>query len=157
MNALTKRLFMMLVKWIPLYKLRATLMRLSGYSLGRDVYIGQDLLVIDEPSDRGMIRIGDRVAISPRVTLVTSSRPNFSRIEPFVPVLHSPINIENDAWLGTGVIVLPGTKIGEGAVVAANSVVTKNVEPYTIVGGSPAEFIREVHVPWKAKMENLEP
>jgi maltose O-acetyltransferase len=124
------------------------MLRYSGYSVGRDVYIGEDLLIIDEPSDWGMVNIGNRVAISPRVTLVVSSRPNDSRIAPYVPVCHSPITIEDDAWLGTGTVVLPGIKIGEGAVIAANSVVTKNVDSYTIVGGSPAEFIRQVHVPW---------
>jgi acetyltransferase-like isoleucine patch superfamily enzyme len=56
----------------------------------------------------------------------------------------SPIVIENKVWLGFNVIVLKGVSIGEGAVVAAGSVVTKNVPPYTIVGGNPARIIREL-------------
>ena len=110
--------------------------------------MGEDLIIVDEPSDRGMVTIGYRVAISPRVTLVVSSRPNFSRIAPYVPVRNGPITIENDVWLGTGVVVLPNVSIGEGAVVGANSVVSKDVRPYTIVGGSPARLISEVSVPW---------
>ncbi|NLS00622.1 acetyltransferase [Rhizobium sp. P38BS-XIX] len=51
--------------------------------------------------------------------------------------------IGNDVWIGHGVIVLPGVRVGDGAVLAAGAVVTKNVEPYTIVGGVPAKFIRE--------------
>ncbi|MFS8049728.1 DapH/DapD/GlmU-related protein [Rhizobium sp. BR 314] len=51
--------------------------------------------------------------------------------------------IGNDVWIGHGVIVLPGVTVGDGAVLAAGAVVTKNVEPYTIVGGVPAKFIRE--------------
>ena len=51
--------------------------------------------------------------------------------------------IGNDVWIGHGVIVLPGVKVGDGAVLAAGAVVTKDVEPYTIVGGIPAKFIRE--------------
>lgn len=53
-----------------------------------------------------------------------------------------PIRIENKAWIGFNAIILKGVTIGEGAIVAAGSVVTKDVEPYTIVGGNPAVFIR---------------
>ena len=143
-----KKIFKLLVKHIPLYQLRSTLLRLGGYIVGREVYIGEDLIIIDEPTDRAMISIGDRVAISPRVTLVVSSRPNFSRIASYAPIRHGPITIKNDAWLGTGVVVLPNVTIGEGAIVGANSLVTKNVEPYTIVIGSPAKLIGEISVPW---------
>jgi acetyltransferase-like isoleucine patch superfamily enzyme len=54
-------------------------------------------------------------------------------------------------------VVLPGIKIGEGAVVGANSVVTKDVRPYTIVGGSPARVIREVCVPWNEEIKDRAP
>lgn len=50
--------------------------------------------------------------------------------------------IGNDVWIGHGVIVLPGLKVGDGAVLAAGAVVTKDVPPYTIVGGVPAKVIR---------------
>jgi len=153
MRAVIKKVLKLLVKQMPMYQLRSAMLRLCGYRIGKDVYIGEDLIIIDEPSDRGMVSIGDRVAISPRVTLVVSSRPNFSRIAPYVPVKHGPIIIENDVWLGTGVVVLPNITIGEGAVVGANSVVTRDVRPYTIVGGSPARLIREVSVPWIEEME----
>lgn len=149
MRGILKKVLKLLAKYMPVYQLRAALLRLCGYAVGRDVYIGEDLIIVDEQADRRMVSIGDRVAISPRVTLVVSSRPNHSRIAPYVPVKHGPIAIEDDAWLGTGTVILPETRIGEGAVVAANSVVTRDVEPYTIVGGSPARFIREVDVPWK--------
>ncbi|OEC98140.1 MULTISPECIES: acetyltransferase [unclassified Rhizobium] len=51
--------------------------------------------------------------------------------------------IGNDVWIGHGVIVLPGVKVGHGAVLAAGAVVSKDVQPYTVVGGIPAKFIRE--------------
>ena len=50
--------------------------------------------------------------------------------------------IENDVWIGYGVTILNGVKIGNGAIIAANAVVTKDVLPYTIVAGNPARFIR---------------
>jgi acetyltransferase-like isoleucine patch superfamily enzyme len=97
MRAIIKRMLKLLVRQMPMYQLRAAMLRWCGYALGKDVFIGEDLLIVDEPSDRGMVSIGDRVAISPRVTLVVSSRPDFSRIAPYVPVKHGPITIENDA------------------------------------------------------------
>lgn len=56
----------------------------------------------------------------------------------------SPINIGNDCWIGPRVIILKGVEIGEGAIIAAGSVVTKNVEPYTLVGGVPAKPIKKL-------------
>jgi acetyltransferase-like isoleucine patch superfamily enzyme len=50
--------------------------------------------------------------------------------------------IEDDVWVGHGSIIMAGTKIGRGAIIAAGAVVTKDVEPYAIVGGCPAKFIR---------------
>ena len=51
--------------------------------------------------------------------------------------------IENDVWLGHNVTIMPGIKIGDGAIIAANATVTKHVEPYSVVGGNPAALIRK--------------
>ncbi len=51
--------------------------------------------------------------------------------------------IGNDVWIGNSATIMPGIQIGDGAIIATNSVVTKNVEPYTIVGGNPAVLIRK--------------
>lgn len=53
------------------------------------------------------------------------------------------IVIGNDVWLGRECVIMPGVKIGDGAIVAAYSVVTKDVEPYSVVGGNPAHFIKK--------------
>jgi len=95
MRAIMKRVLKLLVKHMPMYQLRSAMLRLCGYAAGKDVYVGEDLIIIDEPSDWGMVSIGDRVAISPRVTLVVSSRPSFSRVAPCVPVKHGQIVIES--------------------------------------------------------------
>jgi galactoside O-acetyltransferase len=145
---LKRRILKFLAMWMPPYKLRAIMLRWCGYHIGKDVVIRLGLIIIDEPSDRGMVTIGDRVGIAPRVTLVVSSWPTMSRIRPYAPTRHGPVAIENDAWIGTGVVILPGVTIGEGAIVGANSVVLKDVKPYTIVGGVPARFIRNLSVPW---------
>jgi len=54
-----------------------------------------------------------------------------------------PIYIGSNAWIASHAIILPGVTIGEGAVVAAGAVVTKDVEPWTVVGGNPAKFIKK--------------
>lgn len=51
--------------------------------------------------------------------------------------------IGNDVWIGQNAVIMPGVKIADGAIIAANSIVTKNVEPYAIVGGNPARFIKK--------------
>ena len=53
------------------------------------------------------------------------------------------IVIGNDVWIGRESIIMPGGKIGDGAIIAAYSVVTKDVEPYSVVGGNPARFIKK--------------
>jgi acetyltransferase-like isoleucine patch superfamily enzyme len=126
---------------------RIELLRLCGFRIGRDVYIADDLLIVEELAERGNIFIGDRVSIAPRVTLVTSSHPNQSLIRPFAPVSKGPIIIEDDAWLGAGCIVLPGVRIGRGAVVGAHSVVHQDVPSLHVVAGQPARTVRELTPP----------
>lgn len=62
------------------------------------------------------------------------------------PETGQPITIGEDCWLGGNVIVLPGVTIGNGATVGAGSVVTKDVEPYTVVVGNPAREIKKIEV-----------
>lgn len=87
---------------------------------------------------RGGITIGNSVSVSQGVMIMTGTRevnsPNFQ-------VRYSPITIGNHVWVGCGAIILQGVSIGDGAVIAAGSVVSKDVEPYTIVGGIPAKPI----------------
>jgi len=61
--------------------------------------------------------------------------------------------IGNDVWIGTNVTVLPGIKIGDGAIIAANATVTRDVEPYSIVGGNPIKLIKMRFS--KAKIQEL--
>ncbi len=147
MKAFVKMLLKYLARGAPSYQIRVALLRHCGYLIGKDVYIGEDFIIIDRPSDRGTVCIGDRAAISPRVTLVVGSEPNFSLIRPYAPVKYGSIVIGHDAWIGTGAVIMPNVTIGQGVVVGANAVVTRNAEPYTIVGGVPARVIRTMPVP----------
>ncbi len=93
---------------------------------------------------KGSIRIGDNVQLAPRCALYPYQHSFASREAPIVrqPVTtRGDIVIEDDAWLGVGVIVLDGVTIGRGAVVGAGAVVTESVPPYAIVVGVPARVI----------------
>lgn len=63
------------------------------------------------------------------------------------PTTNGDVVIGNDVWIGNNVTIMSGVKIGDGAVIACNSHVVKDVEPYTIVGGNPARFIRHRFTP----------
>jgi acetyltransferase-like isoleucine patch superfamily enzyme len=60
------------------------------------------------------------------------------------PEFGAPISIGDDTWIGGAVVICPGVKIGNNSVIGAGSVVTKNVEAYTVVAGSPAKVIRRL-------------
>ena len=144
-----KRLLKYIAKSIPGYLIRRQLFRMAGYKIGNDVFIGEDLIIKDELEDRGSVIIGNRVAIADRVTLVTVSYPNASIIRSLIDETHGHIEIKDDAWLCSGCIILPNVRIGKGAVIAAGSVVTKDVPDFTVVGGVPATKIQKLEIEGK--------
>ena len=119
----------------------ATLLGLRLYTRG-NLTIG-DHSVIDRDcvlDARGGITIGNNVNLAPEVMILTAYHDpddeNFKGIT-------KAVTIEDYAWTATRSLILPGVTIGRSAVVGAGSVVTKDVEPGTIVGGNPARLIRE--------------
>jgi putative colanic acid biosynthesis acetyltransferase WcaF len=66
-------------------------------------------------------------------------------------LIHKPIRVERGSWVFAGAFIAMGVVVGEGSIVAARSVVTKSVEPFSIVGGNPAKFIKERKVDWIPK------
>lgn len=110
----------------------------ENVTIGAGVFINTDLRL----GANGRIVIGDKVAIGPRVSLETSSHGLIFRPGEGRGTTRAPIVIEDEVWLGAGVIVTPGVTIGRGAVVAAGAVVVTNVEPMTLYGGVPARLIR---------------
>ena len=135
---------------------RIALLRLFGAKIGKHCAIRNstkiwqpwnlelgDLVAISEECDIytvDKIKIGDRTTISKGAFLCCAGHDTTSVI---MELTYSPITIGHDAWVASRAIVLPGVKIGDGAVVAAGAVVTKDVEPWTVVGGNPARFIKK--------------
>ena len=106
--------------------------------IGAGVFVNTDLRI----GANGRITIGDRVAIGPRVSLETSSHGLVYRPGEGRGTSRAPIVVEDEVWIGAGVIVTPGVKIGRGAVVAAGAVVTTDIEPMSLYGGVPARRLR---------------
>ncbi len=99
--------------------------------LGERVFVGQGCSFLD----LGGITIEDRTMISPRVTLVTEGHP-VELAERYDVVTVAPIVIEADVWIGAAATILPGVRIGHGAVVGAGAVVAKDVPPLSVVTGA---------------------
>ena len=110
----------------------------KNITFGKNIYINSGCHF----QDQGGITIGDNCLIGHNTVLATINHklePQYKR-----QLYYAPIKICNNVWIGSNSTILQGVTIGEWAVVAAGAVVTKDVEPYTIVGGVPAKFIKKV-------------
>lgn len=106
----------------------------AGISIGEYTSVGHRCVL----DGRNGLFIGASVNISTEVMIWSMQHDTRS---PEFAAVGGPVHVHDYAWLSTRSIILPGVTVGEGAVVAAGAVVTKNVEPYTIVGGIPAKAI----------------
>jgi acetyltransferase-like isoleucine patch superfamily enzyme len=142
------------VSYIPILFIRKGYYKIFGISIGKKTVINMNQYIMIPGKiaignnshinrgclldGRGGLIIGNSVSISHYVSIVTGSH---DVNDPCFGGIFLPIAIENYVWIGVNATILQGVRIGEGAVVAAGSVVTKDVEPYTIVGGIPAHKI----------------
>lgn len=86
------------------------------------------------------IKIGSQTTVSREAFLCCASHDISSHV---MELTYAPITIGRDAWISARAIVLPGRRVGDGAVVAAGAVVTKDVEPWMVVAGNPAKVIKK--------------
>jgi len=92
----------------------------------------------------GGIDIGDNVLIGSHVTISSGKHPIDDKLTAIYhrKIIPAKITIEDDVWIGSGCVILPGVTIARGTVVGANSTVTKNTNPYSVIYGSPAKESR---------------
>lgn len=111
---------------------------------GRNIHIGKNVFINSgcRFQDQGGIHIGDDVLIGHNAVIATLNHDQ--SVEHRGNLYPSKVTIEDKVWLGANVTILPGVTIGYGAIVAAGSVVTKDVPAMTIVGGTPAKVIKEI-------------
>lgn len=125
--------------------------RIDVVSIGRGTYGG--IYVLAHSRDSGL-KIGSYCSIAPKVVFMIGAEHPLHQLSTFPFKVHykgvpyealsrGDIIIDDDVWIGYGAQILSGVHIGQGAVIAAGAVVNKDVEPYTIVGGVPAGFIRK--------------
>lgn len=110
--------------------------RANKIKIGQNVFINHSLITVA----LGGITIDDNVQIAPGVTMLTANHD----IEHMNILKTAPITIKEGAWVGARAILLPGVTISEHAIVGAGAVVTKDVEPYSVVGGNPAKLIKKI-------------
>lgn len=123
--------------------------RPSGYwsrEIGEGIKIGNNSSIgaYSYIGCAGYIQIGDDVMIGPRISLLAENHVYNDTNRPISEqgVVRKGIEIQNGVWIGANVSVLDGVTIGAGSVVAAGAVVTKDIKPYTVVGGVPAKVIK---------------
>lgn len=126
----------------------------SNYKIGRYTYGKPNILSWD---DKTKLEIGSFCSIAKDVTIILGGEhridwittypfnKQFDKAQGFIghPTTKGNIVIKNDVWIGYGATILSGVTIGNGAVIGAKSVVSKSVEPYTIVGGNPQRVLRK--------------
>lgn len=118
------------------------LLGMKNISIGNGSFVGKGCRLV---AYNEKILIGKNVLIAANTIILTRTH-NFK--DNNTPINkqgynNKPVNIGNDVWIGVNCVILCGVTIGEGAIIAANSVVNRDVEPYTIVGGSPARLIKK--------------
>jgi maltose O-acetyltransferase len=116
--------------------------RVEKLSVGEHSFVGRAELALHD-----RISIGRCVCVNDGAKLLTASH---DAMDPGWRTLSSPIVVEDYAWIATNAIVLPGVSIGRGAIVGAGAVVAKDVLPFTIVVGNPAQALE------RARVENLD-
>lgn len=140
---------------IPSRHIRKWFYQILGAEIGKNTVICRraDLLYPKGLVLKDNVAIGWFVHMDARAGIYVDHDTNISSYTKFITGSHDvndpdftahfkQIKIGHHVWIGTGAIVLQGVTIGDGAVVAAGAVVTKDVIPYTVVGGVPAKFIR---------------
>lgn len=111
---------------------------------GKNIQVGKNFFMNQCCTfmDRGGITIGDEVFIAPKCNLTTINHDfnPYNRQATFC----KPIVIGNRVWIGIGVTICPGVRIGDNSIIAAGSVVTKDVPPNVIAGGNPAKVLKSI-------------
>lgn len=107
---------------------------------GAGVYANSNLTVVDD----GHIYIGDRVMIGPNVTIATANHPFDPAQRAQGLQYNRDVHIGDNAWLGAGVIIVPGVTVGKNAVIGAGAVVTKDIPDNMFAAGNPARVIRAI-------------
>jgi len=126
---------------------RSSIICANDINIGSDVLIAWGVTIVDHDSHSLNWEQRAQDVKNWREGLSSNGYAGASLKKDWSVVSMAPINIGDKVWIGFNVIILKGITIGEGAVVAAGSVVTKNIAPWTLVGGNPAIYIKTLSKP----------
>jgi len=116
----------------------------ANFGNGQGITIGNNSGIGIKCSVRGPLEIGNNVMMGPEVIILTSAH-GFEKLDVPMWMQDSPIKkkviIGSDVWIGTRVIILPGRTVGNGVIIGAGAIVTKDIPDYAIVAGNPAKII----------------
>ena len=112
---------------------------------GKEVAIGSGTHFAPYGVLYGPLEVGENCAIAAHVVLASVQHTHTDVDTPFVkqPVDQRKITIQDNVWIGANAVITPGITIGTGSIIGAGAVVTKDVEPYSVMGGVPARLIRK--------------
>lgn len=108
--------------------------------MGVNSFINYDCIMLNN----AMVKLGDNVLVGPKVSFYTAMHPIDAKQREQWLVYAKPITVEDNVWIGGSATILGGVTIGKNAIVGAGAVVTKDVEPNTIVVGNPARVLRKI-------------
>lgn len=108
---------------------------------GNGVYANFNLTLVDDCD----IFVGDNVMFAPNVTITTGTHPIHPILRSKKAQYNLPVHIGNNVWIGAGVTILPGVKIGDNTVIGAGSVVTKDIPANVVAIGSPCKVFRDIN------------
>ncbi len=157
----------MLLAPLPIHvggRLRGAILRLAGFQIGRGtIFAGTPIITLADNHYKNLligegcwfniaclfdlgaqIRIGDKVSMGHGVLILTRSHEVGTSEQRALTLLVKPVNVGSGVWLGSRSTILPGVTIGDGAIVAAGSVVHQDVPPNTLVAGVPARVVKNL-------------
>ena len=126
---------------MPWNKLRISMQRQRGVRIGKNVHVGT-YVNMDLPYPY-FITVEDGVSLAGSITILTHNKP-LKFHQNCSPSYIAPVVVRKNAWVAVNVTILPGVEIGEGAIVASNSLVNKDVPALTLCGGVPAKVIKDL-------------
>lgn len=109
-------------------------------TLGDNVYVNCNLTLVDDYT----IRIGNGVLIAPNVVITTTGHPVHHKLREHGEMYSFEVNIGDNVWIGSNVVICPGVTIGENSVIGAGSIVLHDVPANCVAAGNPCRVIREI-------------
>ncbi len=113
----------------------------SHVHLGKNVYMNFGVTMVDDT----YIYVGDFTMFGPNVTVAAAAHPILPELRERGYQYNAPVHIGKNCWIGGGAIILPGVSIGDGSVIGAGSVVTKDIPEGVVAVGNPCRVLREIN------------